>query len=361
EKVDISASPGSAPDKTNLQVNVTEQSTGDITFGAGYSTSSGILGDVSIQERNLLGKGQSLKLSLSLGTTASNIDLSFTEPYFLDRPLAAGFDIFKMTNARQSTTSYASSNLGFSLNAGWAYTEHTNQTIRYTLKQTNIYDIGYYASAAVQTQAGSSITSEISESLAWDTRDQRFNPTKGWVIRNTVALAGLAGDNYYFRTSVNASIYQKIIENVIFSLNATGGLVLPFNDTTLRLNNRFYLGGDSLPGWAVAGVGPRDSNSGDALGGKYFYTGMGELSFPLGLPEEIGVVGKAFVDVGSAWGAIQQTGVSILDSTLMRVGTGFGVQWSSPFGPIRVDYTIPLVKEPYDRTQNFRFSFGAKF
>ncbi|SKA30200.1 Beta-barrel assembly machine subunit BamA [Enhydrobacter aerosaccus] len=361
EKVDISAAPGSAPDKTNLQVNVTEQSTGEISFGAGYSTSGGIMGTVSVQERNLVGTGDTLRLSLSLGTTATSIDLGFTNPYFMDLPIAVGFDIFDTTNNRQSTSSYSDWSVGFSLNAGWAYTEHTTQTVRYTLRQTSIYNVPYYASAEVLAQAGSSITSEISETLSWDTRDQRLNPTKGWLLRNTIAVAGLGGDNYYFRVTADGAIYQQIVEDVVASLSGSAGLIAPFNNTTLRLNNRFYLGGDSLPGWAVGGAGPRDGNTADSLGGKYFYAGMGELSFPVGFPKEIGIVGKAFVDAGSLWGGISQSGVSLLDSSLMRVGTGFGLQWSSPFGPIRVDYTFPLVKEPYDKIQNIRVSFGAKF
>src|SRR5258705_182982 len=137
EKVDISAGPGSAPDKTNLEVQVVEQSTGDISFGAGYSTTSGVLGDIAVKERNLLGKGQELRLGLSIGTLSTMVDLSFTEPYFLDRPMAAGFDLFRTSNDRQQVASYSDRNLGFALRAGWAYTEHTRQTVRYTLRQTD--------------------------------------------------------------------------------------------------------------------------------------------------------------------------------------------------------------------------------
>lgn len=361
EKVDISATPGSTPDKTDLQVQVVEQSTGEISFGAGYSSVGGILGDISIRERNLLGKGQDLRLGLSLGTLSSLVDLSFTEPYFLDRPLAAGFDIFRTSNNRQAIASYSDASLGFALRAGWAYTEHTSQTVRYTLRQTNIYDVQPFASPVVQSQAGESVTSEISETLSWDTRDQRLNPTKGWLIRHTIAVAGLIGDNYYFRTTADATFYQQIVEDFVASISGSVGYIAPFNNTNLRLTNRFFIGGDSLPGWAVGGIGPRDGNTGDSLGGQYYYTGMGELSFPLGLPKEIGIVGKAFVDVGSLWGAVQQAGASILDDQLMRVGTGVGLQWLSPFGPIRIDYTFPLVHQPYDRLQNIRFSFGTRF
>jgi outer membrane protein insertion porin family len=108
-KVDVTPQPGSTPDKTNLDVQVTEQSTGEISFGAGYSTTGGILGDISIGERNLLGKGQNLRLGLSLGTLSTLINLSFTEPYFLDRAVAAGFDIFSTSNNRQNIASYSDS------------------------------------------------------------------------------------------------------------------------------------------------------------------------------------------------------------------------------------------------------------
>lgn len=361
EKVDISASPGSSQDKTNLEVQVVEQSTGEISFGAGYSTTSGILGDVSIRERNLLGKGQDLRLGVSLGTLSTLIDLSFTEPYFLDRSVAAGFDVFHTSNDRQNIASYSDRSLGFALRTGWAYTEHTRQLLRYTLRQTEIYNVQPWASPLVQSQSGLSVVSEISETIAWDTRDQRLNPTKGWLARNTIAVGGLGGTEYYVRTTADAVAYQTIIEDFVASVGGSVGYIEPFNNSTLRLNNRFFIGGDTLRGFRVGGIGPRDANTTDSLGGKYYYTGTAELSFPLGLPKEIGLLGKAFIDVGSLWGPADVNTGNILDSQLMRVGSGVGVQWISPFGPIRVDYAVPIVKENWDKTENIRFSFGTRF
>src|SRR5690349_8642923 len=208
EKVDISAQPGSAQDKTNLEVQVIEQSTGEISFGAGYSTTSGILGDIAIKERNLLGKGQELRFGISIGTLSTLIDLSFTEPYFMDRPMAAGFDIFRTSNDRQSIANYSDRSVGFALRAGWAYTEHTRQTVRYTLRQTDIYNVQPWASQIVQLNAGTSVVSELSETLAWDTRDTRINTTKGFLARNSNAVAGLIGTEQYYRTTADAVYYQ---------------------------------------------------------------------------------------------------------------------------------------------------------
>src|SRR6185437_15175643 len=178
--------------------------------------------------------------------------------------------------------------------------------------------------------------------IGWDTRDARLNATKGWLLRNTVAYGGLGGTEYYVRGTIDGVIYQTIIEDFVASIGGSVGAIAPLSGSTLRLNNRFFIGGDTLRGFAVGGIGPRDANTTDALGGLYYYTGTTELSFPLwGIPKEIGLLGKAFVDIGSLWGTMDNTSLfSILDSNAMRVGAGFGVQWISPFGPIRVDYAI---------------------
>ena len=363
EKADISAQPGSAPDKTNIEVQIVEQSTGDISFGAGFSTTSGILGDISIKERNLLGKGQELRLGVSIGTLSTTIDLSFTEPYFMDRPMAAGFDIFRTSNDRQAISNYSDRSVGFSLRAGWAYSEFIRQSARYTLRQTDIYNVQPWASWVVQANAGTSVVSEISETLSWDTRDTRLNTTKGFLLRNSQAVAGLIGTEQYYRTTLDAVYYQSLFEDVVISAGGSAGLVVPYNNSSLRLNNLFFIGGDTLRGFQVGGIGPRDSVTADALGGTYFWTGTTELSFPLGLPKEIGLIGKAFMDFGTLWGlggpAVYST--TVLTSNTVRVSSGIGVQWASPFGPIRIDYAFPLVKDPWDRTENIRFSFGTRF
>ncbi len=364
EKVDISASPGSSPDKTNLEVQVVEQSTGEISFGAGYSTSAGIVGDIAVKERNLLGKGQELRVGLSLGTLSTMVDLGFTEPYFLDRQVSAGFDIFRTSNNRQNIASYSDRSLGFALRGGWAYSENLRQLVRYTLRQTDIYNVQYWASPIIQRSAGTQVVSELAETLIWDTRDQRLNTTKGFMVRSTVAAAGLIGTEQYLRVTADAVYYYSIFDDVVASIGGSLGMVTPFSNSYLRLNNLFYIGGDTLRGFAVGGIGPRDANTTDALGGQYYYTGTAELSYPLPfIPKEVALLGKAFIDVGSLWGVQSQTYQysSVLDSQLMRVASGVGIQWVSPFGPIRIDYAWPIQYEPWDKRQNIRFSFGTRF
>ena len=317
EKVDISAAPGSAPDKTNLEVQVVEQSTGEISFGAGYSTTAGIVGDISIKERNLLGKGQEVRLGLSLGTLSTNIDFSFTEPYFLDRNMVAGFDIFRTSNDRQSVANYSDASLGFALRSGWAYSEHTRQIVRYTLRQTNIYNVMPWASPVVQSQAGYATVSEISETIAWDTRDVRINTTKGLLLRNTIAVAGAIGTEQYVRTTADAVYFQSLgLEDVVISVGGSFGVVLPYNNTNIRLNNLFFLGGDNLRGFAVAVSARATPVPPTRWVASIFTRRTTELSFPLyGIPKELGLLGKAFVDTGSLWGnQAEGFGASVLDS-----------------------------------------------
>jgi len=364
EKVDVAAAPGSAPDKTNLEVQVVEQSTGEISLGAGYSTTAGIVGDISIKERNLLGKGQEARLGLSVGTLSTSIDLGFTEPYFMDREISAGFDLFRTSNDRQSVASYSDRSLGFALRAGWAYSENIRQLVRYTLRQTDIYNVQSWASNVIQQNAGTQVVSELSETILWDTRDARLNATKGWLVRNSIAVAGLIGTEQYLRTTADAVYYTSLFEDVVLSVGGSAGVVFPYNGSYIRLNNLYFIGGDTLRGFAVGGIGPRDANTTDSLGGQFYYTGTTELSYPLPfVSKEVGLLGKAFFDVGSLWGVQPQSYgyASVLNSQLMRASTGVGIQWISPFGPIRIDYAIPLQYEAWDKQQAVRFSFGTRF
>lgn len=359
EKVDVANNPGSTPDKTVIDVSVVEQSTGEISFGAGYSTSAGLLGDISIRERNLLGRGQDLRLGLSLGTESTQVDLSFTEPYFLDRNVSAGFDVFRITRDLQDSSSYDEKALGFALRSGFNWSEDLRQTVKYMLRRDQITNVDDDASSLIKRQEGTTWTSEIGTQLMYDKRDNRIFPTSGYFIRYGIDVAGLGGTEHYVRNKVDAAYFYSVFEDVVLSVSGQAGIVQPIKDD-LKINSRFFLGGDTLRGFAVGGVGPRDVDADDSLGGKYFYTGSVELSFPIGLPKEFGLLGKAFADAGSLWGA-EEKGPEVKDVKSIRASAGVGLQWMSPFGPIRIDYAVPVRKEKFDDVEHFRFSFGTRF
>jgi len=350
--------PGSAPDKTVVKVTVEEQSTGDFTFGAGFSTDSGPLGNIGLRERNLLGQGQDLRLNFTLSGISSQIDLSFTEPYFLGRDLAAGFDLFRVSTD-QEESGYTEERIGFGLRAGFSWNENLRHTVRYVLERQDITDVDPGASLYIIDDEGVSLLSAIGQTITYDTRDSRFDPTSGFIVSLDSEFAGLGGDKYYVKSTLGGAYYFPLLEQVTLKVGGEAGTIWSIKPT--KVSDRFFVGGPNLRGFAVGGVGPRDADTDDALGAKNFYTGTVEVAFPLGLPEEFDIRGRVFSDVGSAW-AIDGPGFGpVDDSTALRASVGVGLSWNSPFGPIQIDLGYAVLKEDFDETELFRFSFGTRF
>jgi len=359
ERVDIERIPGSAPDKAVIKVNVEEKSTGSLSVGAGFSTSSGVLGDIGIRERNLLGRGQDLRLNLLVGERQSQIDLGFTEPYFLDREIRAGFDLFRVSTDRQDESSFDTKSTGGALRAGYPITEEISQSWRYTLRQSEITDVPDNASRFVKAAEGEDILSEVSHTIEYDARDSRIAPTEGFFSRLTTDVAGLGGDVSYMRNSLGVGQYFPITDQWVLAFVGSAGYIVGLGED-IRLLDRFFIGGGDLRGFAADGVGPRDTTTEDALGGDWSYTGTAELSFPLGLPSELAIRGKVFTDIGSS-GRLSDTGPEVANTGSLRASVGAGVSWASPFGPIGVDFGFPVLKEGFDQTEAIRINFGARF
>ncbi|MBT3370326.1 MAG: outer membrane protein assembly factor BamA [Rhodospirillaceae bacterium] len=359
DKIDVAQAPGEAPDKVVIDVDVQERSTGELSFGLGISTTETVVGDISIRERNLLGKAQDLKLSLGLSARRQQIDLSFTEPYFLDRHVSAGFDIFSLKEDQQDRSSFDEQSRGFSLRSRFPITENLKQGLRYTLRQDTIENIDNDTSPFILVDAGDYVTSAISYSLTYDTRDDIFLPNTGIIISGGQQLAGLGGDIQYIRSTAKLSYFYPIIQDVVANASLTGGHILGL-DQDVRVLNRFFLGGDNFRGFETGGLGPRDSKTDDAIGGNTYFVATGELRFPIGLPNDFGVLGRAFTEIGTLLDP-DVSGPDLLDSKEPRVSIGVGVSWRSPFGPIRVDLAQAVVKESFDKEELFRFSFGTRF
>lgn len=359
DKVDMAQKQGEAPDKVIIDVDVQERSTGELSFGLGLSTTETVVGDISIRERNLLGKGQDLKLSLGLSAIRQQVDMSFTEPYFLDRELSAGFDIFSTKQDQQDRSSFDEQTKGFSLRARFPITENLRQGLRYTLRQNEIENIDNSTSPFIRLDEGEYITSAVAYDLTYDTRDDTFLPTKGIIIGGGQELAGLGGDVNYIRSTARWSYYYPITRDVVGNVSLTGGHIVGL-DEDVRVTNRFFLGGDSFRGFAVGGVGPRDASTDDAIGGNVYYVATGELRFPIGFPEDFAVLGRAFSQVGTLFDP-DVSGANLQDTDNPRVSVGVGISWRSPFGPISVDLAQAVQKESFDEDELFRFNFGTRF
>ena len=360
DKVDIDRVQGSSRDKAIVNVEVSEQSTGELTIGAGVSSADGLLADISIRERNLLGRGQNLRLGFAVSARRQELDLSFTEPYFLERDLAAGFDLFRRDRDITDQGTFDEDSIGGTLRAGYPIADRLRQQIRYTVRRDKIENVAASASRFIRDQEGSRLTSSIGQVLTYDTRDSRLNPTEGYFLRLDQDLAGLGGDARYLRNQVTGAYFYSVTDDWVVSVSATVGHIFGFAGEDVQINERFFIGGSTLRGFDTAGIGPRDRNTDDALGGNLYLTETTELSFPLGLPSEFNIRGRVFTDIGTLT-ELDDTGAEILDEASPRVTIGFGVSYVSPLGPILIDFGFPVVKEDFDKEETIRFSFGTRF
>ncbi|MEZ5825015.1 MAG: outer membrane protein assembly factor BamA [Geminicoccaceae bacterium] len=360
ESVDVSTSPSASADRIDITIRVSERSTGELSFGAGFSTSDGPLFDIRLTERNLLGRGQSITGNFTVSGRRQDIELSFTEPYFLDRELAAGFDLFRRKTDYQSESSFDETSTGGVLRAGYPLTEHLRHSVRYTLRDDEIENVSNTASVFIRNEEGNRITSAVGQTFVYDRRDTRFLPSEGYLLRADQEIAGLGGDNRFLMHEGRADFYYQFVPDVVLNLGGGIGYIFGFSGEDVHLSNRFFIGGSSLRGFSAGGIGPRDSLTNDALGGNLYYTGTAELRFPLGLPEELRMFGRTFVDAGTLT-EIDVDGPSLLDSGDLRVGAGIGLSWLSPLGPLSIDFAQALVEEDEDETESFRISFGTRF
>ena len=358
QSVKIETEPTETPDRIKLTVNVIEQSTGELSFGAGLSSDSGVLGNASIRERNLLGKGQDLALSFGVSVKDTQLDLSYTEPYLLDRPLSAGVDIFASERDLVSVSAYTERVAGFGLRVGYEPAPRWRQTWSYTLKDSDI-SASAGASRFIVAQDGLSTTSKISQKLIYDNTDNFFDPSEGLRLSWNSSLAGLGGSVAYLSNEAKASQFFPLASETVLQLSARGGAIFGFGQD-VKLNDRYFLGGTNFRGFAYSGIGARDSSTSDALGGNYYYQSSIELTFPLGMSKETGIRGRTFVDAGSVFHT-DDSGSGIDDSSKPRVSLGVGLSWVSALGPLRLDFGYAVLKEDFDQEQVFSFTFGTRF
>lgn len=358
-KVDIQTEPTDDENKASLNVNVEEKSTGAFNVGVGYSTVNGALVRVGVAENNFQGKGQKLSADMSISQRSSEYDLSFTEPYFMGRPLSAGIDLFRSEDDYQDEGSYDSETTGGRLRLGWNYTDDLAQYVRYTLAKDKISNVDADASRYVKDEEGSYVNSAIGQTIVWDKRDSKINPREGFYLSFGNDIAGLGGDEKYVKFDAKAYKYYTISDQYTFKFFANGGYIAGYDDKDVRLSHRYYLGGSTLRGFEYAGIGARDKYTHDALGGNWMvYTGA-EFQFPLGL-DELGIRGRTFVDAGMLGKPDNIDEEFVEYSDKIRMSTGFGFQWLSPMGQIDVDIAFPIVKEDYDETEVFRLNFGSR-
>jgi outer membrane protein insertion porin family len=370
DKVEIATAPGAEPDQVVLIVDVVEKSTGEFGIGAGYTTGgdeSGVSLEGSITERNFLGRGQYLKLALGGTAKSRTYTLSFTEPYFLGYRIAAGFDVFKNTN---KYTGYNLERTGGTVRFGLPISEHLSSQVAYNVVSDKYVD----TTPAVLTDTpyirfGDWIKSSVSGALVWDSIDNRNDPHDGVFARVTGEFAGIGGDAHWFKATAKGSYYKTISDDLNLvgilavgagHIKATGNPVDPsINPDGILVGDLFKANSEIVRGFKASGFGPTVGT--DFIGGTTYLNASAEMQFPMpALPESIGIKGAVFADIGTLFGTPYATTVTNT-ALAWRSSVGASLIWASPFGPLRVDYAVPVMKEANDKVQNFNFGISTKF
>ncbi|WP_082503567.1 outer membrane protein assembly factor BamA [Brevundimonas sp. Leaf168] len=373
--VTVEETRGSAPDRSVINVNVQEQPTGELSVGAGFSSVDSFTVNLGISERNFRGRGQNVVARLEWGSLRQQVDFRFTEPKFLGRDLRAGFDLFHSRYDLSQYSSYDYRSTGAGLRLSYPLNGNMLLSTRYFLKSDEIIvPTGFCSgvgqgSSALCDQIGSFINSSAGYTLQVNYTNDPIRPTRGWAGSLRQDLAGLGGDVNYVKTEADASWYYGFTPNWIVSVQGSTGYVSGWNGDPIRINDRFFKGGNSFRGFETAGMGPRDLNTTDALGGNFYAIGTVELTVPNYLPEQYGIKTSLFADVGTL-GVLDDrykltsTGTvntNIADELSLRASAGVSIHWKSPMGPIRFDISKVLSKEDYDKTESFRFSTSTQF
>ncbi len=369
--VDMTTQPGSAPDKAVVTASIVEKATGELTLGGGYSTDAGALVDIGLAERNLIGTGVNASINGVLAQKRTSINLSVTDPYFLDRNLVAGADVFLIQTNFLGTQAYDERRTGFALRTGYEFTENLRQVWSYSLVNRKVFNVFNGASAFVRNEAGTTLLSQASQVITLDHRDSRLYPHEGFMVELGADFAGLGGDVNFVRTTLSGAYYiplESIFGDPEWGIKVAGTAgQLTFLGGRELIIDRFFLGGDNLRGFETGGAGPHDSATGDPLGGRFIWTQTTELRFPLPVSADLGLSGRAFVDVGGLTQASFRNAAKACTSCIIeqsgapRVGAGVGISWKTAFGLINIDLAPFVIKQPRDQTQIFRFGFGTRF
>jgi outer membrane protein insertion porin family len=389
--VKIADAPGSAPDRVVINVNVEDQPTGDFSIMGGYSTTDGIVGEVSIGERNLLGRGDTVGASVTYGQYTKGFNLSFSEPHFSGSGLTVGLDIYGKQSLASNYQSYGSTTYGTTFRLGTPLTENMGAQWRYSIynQSTSLSPAlmdcspgnpppGCYANGEASLPVkqavlnGPSWVSAVGSTVSYNTLDNNRNPTSGVVSALNQDLAGLGGDVKFLKTTEDFRAYNPIAGDVVGMVRAQGGYITPWGGQQLPLADSFFGGPQLVRGFAPNGFGPRDVTPGttmDNVGGRQYWATSAELQAPVPIvPSGSGLKLGLFADAGSVWGyqgpaaigsgpALAQS-LQVSNSNVVRASFGAGLIWDSPFGPIRADYAIPVSKASTDVTQRFWFSAG---
>jgi outer membrane protein insertion porin family len=364
--VAVEAREGSARDRVIVDVDVEEQGTGSLSFGASYSTTAGFGLNASFTERNFLGRGQYLSAEFSGGRNARNYSFSFSEPSLFGRDLELGVSAYYRTTSATSSANYATTGLFVEPYLSFPVSPSSRISVRGTVQGANMYNVAANSSNILKAEAarGWQVGAGAGFTFTFDSARTALDDRTRYFLQFSGDVGGLGADNQYLKATALARAQTKLFNDQVTLRGAVeGGAIYSISGNGTRITDRFALGTDKLRGFANYGVGPRDLSvpNLDGLGGNYFVAARVEAQFPIGLPEDYGISGGVFADVGSLWGLDNTGGGLIDDSFYLRSVVGASLFWESPVGPLRFNYSIPVVSQGYDRESRFEVTIQSSF
>ena len=361
---------GTAENRVIIDVGVTEQPTGTLSFGASYSPESGAGAVISFSEANFLGRGQAISFSLTTSQDTNNVSGSFSEPYFLGRNVRFRSSLSVGTSDDADAT-FDTETVRLLESLTFPVGDYSRLETRYALSRDTISGVNAGSSAILSGEEGSSLTSAVGYFYSFNTRNRGLDPTRGIFLRAGQELAGLGGDSEYIKTSALLMGQMNILnEDVTLTATLEGGALMMFSGAS-RVTDRYFANSRIMRGFQQNGFGPRDQVAAnmDSLGGNYYAALRFEAQFPLGLPEEYGISGGVFYDIGSIWGldntdgrADGAGGLDLVDDSMHpRSAVGVSIFWTTPIGPLRFNFSEVLQSQSYDLPQSFDLTISAQF
>lgn len=366
-QAEVTAREGTAPDQVIVDVDVEEQPTGSIGFGVSFSVEQGAGVSVSFSESNFLGRGQTLNFTVDTGSESSSSNITFVEPFFLNRDLALSFSLL-YDESTEDTLTFDSKTFGFRTGVEFPAGEFSRLALFYGL---TIDDLearpGSTLSPVLLRDEGDAVTSFVGYTYNYSTIGAGLDPTRGIRLRFGQQFAGVGGDEQFILSTFLAAA-QRTIRNDEVTLNATleGGALTTLDDGISRSSNRFFNRQAIIRGFESGGIGPRDTfTDDDSLGGNFFVAARFEAQFPLGfIPEEYGISAATFLDVGSVWGLDDTAttgGNTVDDDFFLNSAIGIGFLWDTAIGPLRFNFTRAINKRSFDREQTFDLTIQTRF
>ena len=362
-QADVNTREGSARDQVIVDVDVEEQPTGNLSFGGSYNNDTGFAVAIGFSERNFLGRGQAVTLDIQTGDENSTSRLAFREPAFLGRDLTLGLEATHATNDFDDAT-YETRISTFSPSLGFPIGENSRLSLYYEIAKEDIFNVSGDASPILANEAGDVWRSSVGYNYSLDLLRGGLNPNRGVLLTFGQEYSGLGGDVDAIKTTARV-VAQRDVWNEEVTIRAIleGGVISALDGTT-RVTDRFFLSSSQLRGFSSRGVGPRDTGAGnsDVLGGNKYAALRLEADFPLGLPEEYGISGGVFADFGSLWDLDNTSGVNPVDDSFeLRSSVGVSIFWTTPIGPLRLNFAKPIEKNPLDDENTFDITISTQF